>query len=162
MSDGSSFPCMQERTHQEFNTEGCTSILHVSVSVSPVFQHFSYNVFFSGKISIGWNKIVRGSQRDVANLGWPIAPSYMSPNTEIRGGGGGVRGLRQWVQLCTWSPKKLRRSNSVLTFLHKFRYPLGWIEILELEPSCMFWWPRICKMVPYLKPVPPPHKCSYP
>jgi hypothetical protein len=34
----------------------------------------------------------------------------MSPNA---GGGGGVRGLSQWVQLCTWSPNKLWRSNSM-------------------------------------------------
>ncbi len=33
----------------------------------------------------------QGSQRDVVYLGWPIAPSYMSPN-------GGLRGLSQWVQ----------------------------------------------------------------
>jgi hypothetical protein len=26
---------------------------------------------------------------------------------------GGVRGLSQWVQLCTWSPNKLWRSNSI-------------------------------------------------
>ncbi len=29
------------------------------------------------------------------------------------GGGGGLRGLSQWVQLCTWSPNKLWRSNSI-------------------------------------------------
>ncbi len=29
------------------------------------------------------------------------------------GGGGGVRGLSQWVQLYTWSPNKLWRSNSI-------------------------------------------------
>ncbi len=39
----------------------------------------------------------RVSQRDVVYLGWPIAPSYMSPNA----GEGGWRGLSQWVQLCT-------------------------------------------------------------
>ncbi len=38
-----------------------------------------------------------GSERDVVHLGWPLAPSYMS----------------QWVQLCTWSPNKLWRSNSI-------------------------------------------------
>ncbi len=31
----------------------------------------------------------RGSQRDVVYLGWPIAPSYMSP----KAGGGGSRGV---------------------------------------------------------------------
>ncbi len=39
---------------------------------------------------------IRGLQRDVVYLGWPIAPSYMSPNV---GGGGEFRGLSQfWVQ----------------------------------------------------------------
>ncbi len=37
-------------------------------------------------------------QRDVVYLCWPIAPSYMIPNA---GEGGGLRGLSQWVQLCT-------------------------------------------------------------
>ncbi len=41
-----------------------------------------------------------GSQRDVVYLSWPIAPSYLNPNA----GGGGLRGLSKWVQLCTWSP----------------------------------------------------------
>ncbi len=41
----------------------------------------------------------RGSQIDDVYLGWPIAPSYISPNAG--GWGGGVRGLSLWVQLCT-------------------------------------------------------------
>ena len=49
---------------------------------------------------------IRGSQRDVVYLGWPIAPSYMSPNW----GGGGVTGSQQWVHLCTWRQNKLWRS----------------------------------------------------
>ncbi len=52
-----------------------------------------------------------GSQRDVVYLGWPIAPSYMSPKNAVRGGGG--QGLSQWVQLCTWSPNILWRSYSI-------------------------------------------------
>jgi hypothetical protein len=36
----------------------------------------------------------RGLQGDVVYLGWPIAPSYTSPNA-------GLRGLSQWAQLCT-------------------------------------------------------------
>ncbi len=40
---------------------------------------------------------VRGSQGDVVCLGWPIAPSYTSPNTKAWG----LQGLSQWVQLCT-------------------------------------------------------------
>ncbi len=38
----------------------------------------------------------RGLQRDVVYLGWPKAPSHMSPNA---GAGGELRGLSQWVQL---------------------------------------------------------------
>ncbi len=49
------------------------------------------------------------SPRDVVYLGWPIAPSYMSPNA---GGGGSLRGLSQLVQLCTLSLYILWRSNS--------------------------------------------------
>jgi hypothetical protein len=51
----------------------------------------------------------KGLQRDVIYLGWPIAPSYMSPMR----GEGGMMGLSQWVQLHKWSPKKLWRSNSI-------------------------------------------------
>jgi hypothetical protein len=42
-----------------------------------------------------------GSLRDVVNLGWPIAPSYMRPNAG--GGKGGFACLSQWARLCTWS-----------------------------------------------------------
>jgi hypothetical protein len=38
----------------------------------------------------------------------------MSPNAGGGGEGGGVEGLSQGVQLCTWSPNKLWRSNSIL------------------------------------------------
>ncbi len=43
--------------------------------------------------------IIRRLQGDVVYLGWPIAPSYMSPNAG--GGGTGLRGLSQWEQLYT-------------------------------------------------------------
>ncbi len=59
----------------------------------------------------GYRSQPRESQRDVVYLGWPIAPSYMSPNAG--GGGGELRGLSQWVQPGTWSPNKLWRSNSI-------------------------------------------------
>ncbi len=62
----------------------------------------------------------RGSQRDVVHLGLPRAPSYKSPNDA---GGGGVRGLSQWVQLCIWSPNKLWRSNSIFNL---------WLQRLRL------------------------------
>jgi hypothetical protein len=41
--------------------------------------------------------LTRGSQRDVVYICWPIAASYTSPIC----GGGGLRGLSQWVQLYT-------------------------------------------------------------
>ncbi len=56
------------------------------------------------------------SQRDVVYLGWPVTNS--APRTRIwaqRLGEGGMRGFSQWVQLYTWSPNKLWRSNSDLT-----------------------------------------------
>ncbi len=44
------------------------------------------------------NGIVRGLQRDVVYLCWPIAP----PSYESKCGGGGSCGVsNQWVQLCT-------------------------------------------------------------
>ncbi len=51
-----------------------------------------------------------GLQGDVVYLGWPIAPSYIESKC---GGRGGLRGLSVWVQLCTWSLNKLKRSNSI-------------------------------------------------
>ncbi len=66
-----------------------------------VLYYFIRRLFMAG----------RGLQTDVVYLGWPIAPSYMSPNAGE--GGGELRSLSQWVQLCTWSPNKLWRSNSI-------------------------------------------------
>ncbi len=62
------------------------------------------------------------TKRDVVYLGWPIAPSYVSPNA---GGGGGVlRGLSQWVQLYTGAQRNLIwRSNSI------------WFSVLALFKS---------------------------
>ncbi len=42
-------------------------------------------------------------------------------------GGGGVHGLSQWVQLCTWSPNKLWRSNSIFNLWHK---PTSYLSFL--------------------------------
>ncbi len=36
---------------------------------------------------------------------------------QMRREGGGCGGLSQWVQLCTWSPNKLWRSNSILNLI---------------------------------------------
>ncbi len=62
----------------------------------------------------------QGSQRDVAYLGWPIAPSYMSHNAGGGGGEGRMRGLSQWVQLCIWSLNRLWRFNSIFNLSFVF------------------------------------------
>ncbi len=51
----------------------------------------------------------RGLQRDIVCLGWPIAPSYMSPNA----GGGGVAGPQPMSIAVYRSPNKLWRSKSI-------------------------------------------------
>jgi hypothetical protein len=58
----------------------------------------------------------RGLQRDVVYLGgWPIAPSYTSPNAGGWGGGGcGVSGYEySCAHHVNWSPNKLWRSTSI-------------------------------------------------
>ncbi len=74
----------------------------------------------------------RGSQRDVVYLGWPIAPSYMSPNA---GGGWELRGLSQWVQLFTWSPNKLWRStsNSIFSLWLKAIMNEGTVQCMYIQ-----------------------------
>ncbi len=49
----------------------------------------------------------------------PGDPNEMSSVLADPNAGGGValRGLSQWVQLCTWSPNKLWRSNSILNLV---------------------------------------------
>ncbi len=54
----------------------------------------------------------RGLQGYVAYLGWPKAPSYMSPNA---GGGGGVAGPQLMSTAVHRSPKNLRRSNFIFS-----------------------------------------------
>ncbi len=55
-------------------------------------------------------------------------------------GGGGLRGLSQWVQLCSWNPNELWRSNSIfnLTYVCTFRYWTGavwWYRSAAEAPS---------------------------
>ncbi len=57
--------------------------------------------------------VSRGLQRDVVNLSWPIAPSYMSPNA-VGGGSCGVSANEySYVHHVTWRQNKLWRSNSI-------------------------------------------------
>ncbi len=65
----------------------------------------------------------RGSQWDVVYLGWPIAPSYMSPNAE----GGESCGVSANEYSCTQEPiYKLWRSNSIFNL---------WRELSRLCPE---------------------------
>ncbi len=72
-------------------------------------NHQVCTVYWRRKISDSVIPGARGSQRNVVCLGWPIAPSYMSPNA-----GRGVAGVAAKVQLCKWSLTKLWRFNSIL------------------------------------------------
>ncbi len=75
-------------------------------------QHFSHmNKFYKSK-RCHWIYRIRWSQRDVIYL-----PNWLTNRAFVYepkcGGGGGLRGLSQLVQHCTWSLNKLWRSNSI-------------------------------------------------
>ncbi len=76
---------------QIFNRLNCVNLFRCYI------KHFRSAFSFGRKFL--WRHSIRGLQRDVVYLGWPIAPSYMSPNAG--GGGGELRGLSQLVQLYT-------------------------------------------------------------
>ncbi len=91
---------------------------------------------------------LRGSQRDVVYLGWRITSSYMSSNA------GGLWGFSQLVQLCTWSPNKLWRSNSILTqgrtaaefsLLVVLHVRVNF-TMLFVSPDCAFYWRFYCDL----------------
>ncbi len=63
----------------------------------------------------------RGLQRYVVYLGWPIAPSYMSPNAEGEGGRLWPWGLSQWVQLYTGAQLNFGDLTSYLTYACRIR-----------------------------------------
>jgi hypothetical protein len=71
------------------------------------------------------NLTTRGSIRNVVYLGWAFTNSILIYEPKCGGRGRGLRGLSQWVQLCTRSPNKLWRSNFIfnkrkqLTALYK-------------------------------------------
>ncbi len=54
-----------------------------------------------------------GVYKDVVYLGWPIAPSYTSPNADGGGSCGVSANEYSCVHHVTWSPNKLWRSNSI-------------------------------------------------
>ncbi len=51
---------------------------------------------------LSWFVVLRGLQRDVVYLGWPIPPSYISPNAR---GEGELRGLAANEYSCTQEPE---------------------------------------------------------
>ncbi len=59
---------------------------------------YMYSVVVHCTVTVDSFIHIRGLQRDVDYLGWPIAALYMSPNARV---GGELRGLGQWVQLYT-------------------------------------------------------------
>jgi hypothetical protein len=65
---------------------------------------------YSTENTLYCESVIRGLQRDVVYRGWPIAPSYMSPNA---GGVGGVAGFQPMSTAVHRSPNKLWRSNSI-------------------------------------------------
>ncbi len=90
----------------------------------------------------------RGLQRDVVYICWPIAPLIYEAQC---GGKGGLRGLSQWVQLCTyhvtWSPNKLWRSTSIFNLwvpVFRHRTIFVWIFPLSEISTAMF---RICDIL---------------
>jgi len=72
----------------------------------------------------------------------------------MRGGGGTVRGLSQWVQLCmhiaqcTWSPNKLWRSNSIFNL---------WFTQRQIDRINMVFWPYFCNKCSFVAHV---HFCA--
>jgi hypothetical protein len=82
---------------------------------------------------------MRGLQRDVVYLGWPIAPSYMSPNA---GGGRELRGFSQWVHLFTRSRNRLWRSNTILNLYMPYKkkclFELFYVYFLKTNDKNIF------------------------
>ncbi len=69
---------------------------------------------------------VRGLQRDVVYIGWPIAPSYMSPKA---GEGGELWGLSEWVQLYTGAQINFGDLTPYLTFAQSGWDVTCWLEL---------------------------------
>ncbi len=68
-----------------------------------------------------WFDVIRVSQKDVVYLGWPIAPSYMGQNA-----------TNEYSCMCTWSPNKLWRSNSISDVMIWNRF-LGSLNVFQFR-----------------------------
>ncbi len=75
---------------------------------------------------------IRGLQRNVVYLGWPIAPSYMSPNAGEWRGGCGVSALSTAVPVHR-SPNKLGRSNYIYNLWQASSLHQETVTLLPLE-----------------------------
>ncbi len=74
---------------------------HNLTELNPAYSKcFTWKTWMGGRVYI--NDTIRGSPRDVVFLGWPIAPSYMSPNA---GEGGGVAGFQPKSKAVHMEPK---------------------------------------------------------
>ncbi len=96
-----------------------------------VLIHFWEMCHTTELLRLSWrNMQTGGSQRDIVFLGWPKAPSFMSP-AQMRGGGAGSQ---KRVQLCTWSPNKHRRSYSIYNLWCRQIWRIYWMSLKDL------WW----------------------
>jgi hypothetical protein len=93
LGNGSSFPLFQQGRLYKFQIN---SLCRWKIQMSEKKNSASPNT--------------RGSQRGVVYLGWPISPSYMSPN--VGGWFAGCQPMSTAVH-ATWSPNKLGKSNSI-------------------------------------------------
>ncbi len=67
------------------NAHNCTKIVHIGSKQD--YEHLSY----LWKCFANFISLRPGDHKEMSStyLGWPIAPSYMSPNVWVGGGGGG-------------------------------------------------------------------------
>ncbi len=100
---------------------------------------------------------VKGSERDVVYLSWPIAPSYMSPNA----GGGEDPANEYSCVVCTWSPKKLWRSNSIFNLCLEYRTERKlakyWWSYIRSIPWTRGWRGQEC----WRRTLPPPPRLGW-
>ncbi len=113
----------------KFNFYVTTELL-ITSAVSTCCQLSCFDLFLLFK-----SKRTKGGQHGVTKrcrLSWLTNSALVALVYSLNGGGGvrhgkGLRGLSQWVQLCTWSPNKLWRSNSI------FNVMVGSLKVHKIE-----------------------------
>ncbi len=115
---------------------------HTRICIQSFTQYYPPSCLYLF-IFLRWCRVVcppQGLQRDVVNLGWPIAPSYMSPNAGS--GGGGLRGLSQWVQLYIGALINFGDLTPYLTYDSQFPILLNnfpaddYVTVTQRDPAC--------------------------